>query len=174
MLERESFDLVSTGIGALCWLPSVRDWAGVVAGLLKPRGVLFIREGHTVLWAVNEFKVDAGGPVTGWPYFERQEPLVWDEQGTYVHVEDKVFTNTRTIEWNHGSGEIVQALLDVGVRIAGLVDPEHSMVCFTGTDGTDWSSWYARAPHSPLLEWHADLVAGEWVMKEGKGNIPLS
>jgi SAM-dependent methyltransferase len=32
------FDLVYTGVGALCWLPSVRRWAGVVAALLRPAG----------------------------------------------------------------------------------------------------------------------------------------
>src|SRR3954447_9789502 len=32
------FDLVFTGVGALCWLPDVRRWAEVVAGLLKPGG----------------------------------------------------------------------------------------------------------------------------------------
>ena len=48
-----SFDLVFTGIGALCWLPSVRRWAEVVADLLKPGGRLFLREGHPLLWALG-------------------------------------------------------------------------------------------------------------------------
>lgn len=30
------FDLLYTGVGALCWLPSVRGWAEVVADLLLP------------------------------------------------------------------------------------------------------------------------------------------
>ena len=45
-LGAECFDVVYTGIGALCWLPDIRRWAGVVAGLLRPGGRLFIREGH--------------------------------------------------------------------------------------------------------------------------------
>ena len=49
-----AFDLVFTGIGALCWLPSVRRWANVVADLLAPGGRLFMREGHPML-------LDAGG-----------------------------------------------------------------------------------------------------------------
>src|SRR5215468_7797072 len=36
LLEAGSFDLVYTGVGALCWLPSIEVWAGVVADLLKP------------------------------------------------------------------------------------------------------------------------------------------
>ena len=35
-LGRERFDLVYTGVGALCWLPDVRRWAEVVASLLRP------------------------------------------------------------------------------------------------------------------------------------------
>ena len=40
-----AFDLVYTGIGALCWLPDIRRWAEVVASLLRPGGRLFVREG---------------------------------------------------------------------------------------------------------------------------------
>ena len=54
LLGRESFDLVFTGIGALCWLPDIRRWAAVVAGLLRPGGRLFIREGHPMLWALED------------------------------------------------------------------------------------------------------------------------
>jgi 2-polyprenyl-3-methyl-5-hydroxy-6-metoxy-1,4-benzoquinol methylase len=34
----EQYDLVFTGIGALCWLPSISRWAATVADLLKPGG----------------------------------------------------------------------------------------------------------------------------------------
>jgi SAM-dependent methyltransferase len=34
----ERFDIVYTGIGALCWLHDIRGWAQVVAGFLKPGG----------------------------------------------------------------------------------------------------------------------------------------
>jgi len=37
------FDFVFTGIGALCWLPDIDRWAGVVADLLVPGGRLFMR-----------------------------------------------------------------------------------------------------------------------------------
>ena len=50
----QTFDLVYTGVGALCWLPDIRRWAGVVASLLRPGGRLFIREGHPMLWALDE------------------------------------------------------------------------------------------------------------------------
>jgi 2-polyprenyl-3-methyl-5-hydroxy-6-metoxy-1,4-benzoquinol methylase len=57
-LGAERFDLVYTGIGALCWLPDIRRWAHVVAKLLRPGGRLFIREGHPVLGSVSEPRPD--------------------------------------------------------------------------------------------------------------------
>jgi len=44
VLGRGGFDLVYTGVGALCWLPDIRRWAETVAALLKPGGRLFMRE----------------------------------------------------------------------------------------------------------------------------------
>ena len=53
-LGGRTFDLVYTGIGALCWLPDIDRWAGVVDDLLEPGGRLFVREGHPMMWAVDE------------------------------------------------------------------------------------------------------------------------
>ncbi|MBS1708692.1 MAG: class I SAM-dependent methyltransferase [Armatimonadetes bacterium] len=39
-------DLVYTGRGALCWIMDIVAWAKVPARLLKPRGRLYIFEGH--------------------------------------------------------------------------------------------------------------------------------
>jgi SAM-dependent methyltransferase len=67
VLEAGAFDLVYTGIGALCWLPDVRRWAGVVAALLSPGGRLFIREGHPVTWALD-YQRDDGELTLTHPY----------------------------------------------------------------------------------------------------------
>jgi SAM-dependent methyltransferase len=112
------FDFVFTGIGALCWLPDIRRWAGVVAGLLRPGGRLFLRDGHPMLWALAEPTGD-GRVVVEFPYFERPEPLVWDDAGTYVET-DVVLSSTVTHEWNHGLGEIVTALLAEGFELTAL------------------------------------------------------
>jgi SAM-dependent methyltransferase len=126
VLPEGAFDLVFTGIGALNWIPSVARWAAVVARLLKPRGRLFLREGHPVLWSLADIGED-GRLVIEFPYAEREEPTVWDEQGTYVES-DVEFHNTVTHEWNHGIGEVVTALLDQGLVLDRLV--EHDSVPF--------------------------------------------
>ena len=130
-LGPEPFDLVYTGIGALGWLPDIARWARVVAGLLRPGGRLFIREGHPMLWALDDPRPD-GLLAVEYPYFERAEPMVFDEGGTYVET-DVVFTHNRTHEWNHGLGEIVTALINAGMGLTGLV--EHDSVPWDALPG---------------------------------------
>jgi SAM-dependent methyltransferase len=130
-LGPEPFDLVYTGIGALCWLPDIARWARVVAGLLRPGGRLFLREGHPMLWALDDARPD-GLLAVEYPYFERGEALVVDEGGTYVET-DVVFTHNRTHEWNHGLGEIVTALMSAGMDLTGLT--EHDSVPWDALPG---------------------------------------
>ena len=125
------FDFVFTGIGALCWLPSVSRWAQVVADLLRPGGRLFIREGHPMLWTLQDGR-DDDLLVVEYPYFERDVPMTFDEEGTYVTT-DVVFEHNVTHEWNHGLGEIVTALLDAEMAITGLT--EHDSVPWEALPG---------------------------------------
>ena len=129
-LGRERFDFVYTGIGAICWLPDIHRWAQVVAALLRPGGRLFIREGHPMLWAIDEKRTDV--LAVELPYFETPEPIVSDEGGTYVET-DAVFETTITHEWNHGLGETVTAVLDAGMEITGL--EEHTTVPWDALPG---------------------------------------
>jgi SAM-dependent methyltransferase len=130
-LGAAAFDLVFTGIGALCWLPDVRRWAHVVADLLKPGGRLFLREGHPMLWSLAEERPD-GLLAVEYPYFETAAPLVWSEPGTYVET-DVEFVHNTTHVWNHGLGEIVTALLGNGLQLTMLV--EHDSVPWEGLPG---------------------------------------
>ncbi len=140
VLGSETFDLVFTGIGALCWLPDVDRWAGVVADLLRPGGRLFLREGHPMLWALDDRR---DGLSVEFPYFERPEATVWNEEGTYVET-DVVFEHNTSHEWNHGLGEVVTALLEHGMAITGLV--EHQSVPWAALPGQ-------MSPDGPCGEW---------------------
>jgi SAM-dependent methyltransferase len=131
VLGRERFDLVYTGVGALCWLPDIERWAAVVAALLAPGGLLFIREGHPMLWTLDDPRADRLLTIE-YPYFEREAPTVFDEEGTYVQV-DASFSHNTTHEWNHGLGEVVTALLSHGMRLTGLA--EHDSVPWDALPG---------------------------------------
>ena len=157
VLEPASFDLVFTGVGALCWLPDIRRWAAVVAGLLRPGGRLFLREGHPMLWAMADPRPD-GLLVVEYPYVERPEPYVSDDAGTYVET-DVTFAHTVSHSWNHGLGEIVSALFELGMTLTMLV--EHDSVPWEGLPGMmteigggEWQltdrPW--RMPHSYTLQ----------------------
>lgn len=109
------FDLVYTGIGALCWLPDIRRWAEVVAGLLRPGGRLFIREGHPMLWSLCDPREDQL-LVVEFTYFEHQEGTVFVEEATYVD-HDEPLASPETVSFNHGLAETVNALWDAGLRL---------------------------------------------------------
>ena len=70
----ETFDIVYTGGGALCWLPDIRSWAAVVGRMLRPGGTFYIREAHPVLWSLEDERDDAQ-LVIGRPYFEVAQPI---------------------------------------------------------------------------------------------------
>ncbi|MBT9608182.1 class I SAM-dependent methyltransferase [Microbacterium sp.] len=151
VLPAGEFDLVYTGIGALCWLPSITEWAGVVAELLAPGGTLHVREGHPILWSMNE---TLPGLTLAFPYFEQPAPLEWDDDSTYVEVSAPL-QSTRTYEWNRGLGEIVTALLDRGLRLNALI--EH--------DSVPWEALPGRMTLRP---------DGEYALTELPSVMPLS
>jgi SAM-dependent methyltransferase len=147
------FDLVFTGVGALCWLPDIRRWARTVADLLRPGGRLFVREGHPILWTLDDTRPD-GLLVAIDPYFETPEPYVDEDEGTYVET-DMTFSHTKTHTWNHGLGETVGALLEVGMELTSL--DEHRSV-----------PWEALPGHMVRDEHE------EWHLRERPERVPLT
>ena len=154
-VEPHSFDLVYVSIGALCWLPRIAEWAAVVAGLLKPGGRLFIRDMHPMLATLADPRAD-GLLVVAYPYFETDEPSVFDDDGDYVETDHRI-TATKTAEWGHGLGEIVTALLSQGMRITGLT--EHRSVPFTAL-----GEYMSPSSEHP----------GEWVLNQHEERVPLT
>jgi SAM-dependent methyltransferase len=151
VLGASSYDLVYTGIGAICWLPDIARWARTVAGLLKPGGRLFLREGHPMLWALDSAPED---PVLKHPYFETEEGIIWNDGGTYVET-DVEFTANTTHEWNHGLGEII-----TGLQNAGLV--------FDSLTEHDSAPWNALPGLMTVDE------AGEWRLTRKPRRLPAT
>jgi SAM-dependent methyltransferase len=153
VLGRSRFDLVYTGIGALIWLPDIRRWANVVASLLRPGGELFIREGHPMLWTVEDDRPD-DLLVLHYPYFEQAEPIVIDVEGTYVQT-DSVFEKTVSHEWNHALSEIVGGLLDESMEL--ILFEEHDSIPWNGLPGQ--------------ME---EIGGGEWRLIDRPARLPAS
>lgn len=170
VLPPGTFDLVFTGIGALCWIPSVQEWAKVVAGLLKPGGRLFIREGHPVLWTLDDQSTDK--LIIDLPYFEREEPMIFHEDDTYVETGGHKFNATASAEFNHGLGEIIEALLSQHMRISGLV--EHQSVPWPALPSQMVPD--IRGKHSPSSTTMKQLTGeiGEYRLKNEPWRLPHS
>jgi SAM-dependent methyltransferase len=146
----EQFDIVYTGVGALCWLPDIRGWASVVAKMLGPGGTFYIRDGHPMAHAMDNERHD-DLLLVSYPYFETQEGMRFEDDTTYT--DGPPLTSAVSYEWNHGLGEIVTALIDAGLRIEFL----HELR-------------FSEYQHFPSLAKSAD---GRWRFPEGSERVPL-
>ncbi len=127
-------------------MPDIERWAKVAASLVEPGGVLYVSEFHpfTHVFADADLTV-------AYDYFH-DEPVVWDEPGTYADMTAKT-VNNRSYEWNHGLGAVVSAIIDAGLQIEFL--HEH--------DITEFERW-------PMLVRGDD---GRYRLPEGTPSLPL-
>ena len=147
-LGEERFDIVYVSLGALCWLPSVRRWANQVAAVLVPGGRLFLQDSHPVSHALDD--VDG---VFVRSYFEEPEPTGYDDGATYTDG-PPLAESQSTFEWNHGIGEIVNALIGERLVIDSL-------------DEHDWTR-FGRFP------WLTDDGTAHWRAPPERPRIPLA
>jgi len=77
-LGAQTFDIVYTGFGALCWLPDLARWAQTVAALLAPGGFLYLAEFHPFADVLAE-----DGRTVENDYFQHG-PIVVDAPGSYA------------------------------------------------------------------------------------------
>ncbi len=109
------FDVVYTSIGTITWLHDLDQWAAQVAGLLRTGGIFYIRDGHPILYALDE---QADGLQLRYQYFGDGKAQVWDNDSTYAG--DGKVAHTRTFEWPHPLSTIVNALIGAGLQILRL------------------------------------------------------
>jgi SAM-dependent methyltransferase len=148
------FDLVYTSLGVLCWLPDVAGWARVVASLLRPGGRFLLRDDHPMFMAVGEDV--SGGLRLEQPYFERRDPMTWEDDGSYVEAPAGTapIAHRTNHQWNHSIGEILTALLEAGLVL----------------DSFEESSASAWAPWPELMERTDD---GRFRLREDPDRIAL-
>ena len=120
-LGGRGFDIVYTGLGALIWLPDIRRWAGVVAGLVRPGGFLYLSEFHPFadVFGDEDLTVEHD-------YFHSEEPHVWDEPGTYADL-DAETTHNVTYEWHHPISDVVSALIEAGLVLEFLHEHDYTL-----------------------------------------------
>jgi SAM-dependent methyltransferase len=151
ILPDRQFDIVYTGVGAICWLPGIKRWAEVVAGFLKPGGTFYILEGHPMMWAV--YDEDHGDNIVlDWPYFESAGPQPYEESTSYAGT--GTIEHTKMYNFTHGLGETIDALIQAGLVIDFV--HEHKVV------------------HWQALPMMVTAGKGLWKMPDGKEDyLPL-
>ncbi len=119
--NKQQFDVVFTSYGVLCWLPNLVDWAQTIAKSLKVGGEFHLVEFHTF----NDL-------LSGYPYFPDSRPDV-EEEGTYTENCDG--TKTTTVTWSHPISEVINALIDAGLKIESFSEHPYSPYnCFDGLE----------------------------------------
>jgi 2-polyprenyl-3-methyl-5-hydroxy-6-metoxy-1,4-benzoquinol methylase len=148
-LGGRTYDVVYTGLGALCWLPDLKAWAAVVAALVKPGGFLYLSEFHPLADILAEdcrtVELD---------YFST-EPRVWDEPGTYADLGAATET-TVSVDWAHTLGEVVSVLIGAGLRLEFLHEHDYTLYprfSVTERDAGGKPEWRfpAGVPRVPLM-----------------------
>jgi hypothetical protein len=117
--------------------------------MLKPGGMLFVRDFHPMLWTIDD-RQDTEALVVTYPYFETQ-PVRFENE--YTYSDGDRLTHTVNYEWNHGLGEIVMSLIDNGLQLNLL--REHKI---------------AESRNLPCMVPDAD---GRWRLPHNEDRLPL-
>jgi SAM-dependent methyltransferase len=144
------FDVVYTGVGALCWLPDIARWARVARDLLKPGGELYLFEFHPVEWMLD---LAADGRLAlNFDYFT--PPEGYRDAGAVDYAGANEMQASETVQWNHPLGAVVTALVDAGLRIDSLRELPASVLqkwdCMERTE-TGMFQMAKGLPSTPLM-----------------------
>ncbi|WP_216896900.1 class I SAM-dependent methyltransferase [Nocardia alni] len=150
------FDVVYTGKGALCYLPDLDHWAGVIAELLRPGGLLYLVEFHPVLTSLAPKPDPGAGPelVLRHDYLEGRGAIEHDGTHTYTDGPALPVGATRGYEWAHGLGEVVTALVGAGLIVTRLRE----------TEQLPWPRWERMV---------RDESTGWWKLPPADARVPM-
>ncbi|MCG7845365.1 MAG: class I SAM-dependent methyltransferase [Methanomassiliicoccales archaeon] len=143
------FDVVFTSYGVICWLPDLKGWARIISRYLRPGGFFYMVESHPFGSLIDENCPDFFK--AGYPYFSKDALLFEDD----VPIIDSghEFKNKKRYEWMHPISEIINALVDEGLRVDFLHEFPY---CFF--------------PMHPAMELRED---GYWYLPEKNFNVPM-
>jgi hypothetical protein len=118
------FDIVFTSYGTITLLPDIQQWADVVQHFLKPGGQFCIAEFHPSWYAL-----DWDTYTHIYPYFNQGD--AFEETVTASYAGAEAVDGVKEYFWCHGLGEVMQALIDRGLRIERFREYPYSFYnCF--------------------------------------------
>jgi len=117
---KDQFDIVFTSYGVIGWLPDLKPWGNIIAERLKHGGTFYMVEFHPIVWMFDYLD---GKPIMKYGY--KQDVAIYEEyEGTYADKESKMIS--KEYGWNHGLGEVVNALTEAGLHIDYLNEHNES------------------------------------------------
>lgn len=147
----ETFDVVYTSVGAICWMPDLAAWADVMASFVKPGGRFWIRDSHPALMALDDTRDDEQ-LVVRFPYFHQDEPIKFPDTESYAG--SATLTNTDSYSWAHSIADIIGAVMDAGLVLDRFEEYHH----------LDW----------PFLSFMERTEDDTWVLPEAvRDNVPM-
>lgn len=111
----ESFDIVYTSYGVLHWLRDLAPWGTIIAHFLRPGGIFYIVEDHPafrMFTTADETRIELANP-----YFFAETP---EQVETTSYATGRQGETASFYIWNHGLGDVVNALIDAGLTIEFL------------------------------------------------------
>jgi 2-polyprenyl-3-methyl-5-hydroxy-6-metoxy-1,4-benzoquinol methylase len=134
---KEQFDIVFTSYGTIGWLPDLDKWAAVITGRLKPGGLFYIAEFHPMVWMFDD-------DFTHIKYsYENREVIITENQGTYTDRDADI--KGKEYSWNHSIGEVLNALIKAGLKIASLNEFMYSPYpCFRNVIEFEKGKWHIK------------------------------
>jgi SAM-dependent methyltransferase len=108
----ETFDVVYTSIGVLCWVSDIREWGRLVVRCLEPGGFLYLMDSHPFM---HVFDDEADGLQVRHTYFAGDAvewPPDWPD-----YADPGYISKTPTLEFQWTISDIHNALVEAGLRI---------------------------------------------------------
>ena len=113
----DTFDIVFSSTGVLCWLPDINAYARTVRRLLVDGGFFYLFDGHPFRTLFLDEKGEIQPDQILGNYFREQ---VWAYEGMGDYTDPDFLTPTPSYEWDWTLGEVVTALCGAGLRIEFL------------------------------------------------------
>ena len=116
----DHFDIVFTSYGVIGWLPDLKPWGRMIGERLKKGGTFYMVEFHPIVWMFDYLD---GKKEMRYGYM--QDEAIYEEyEGTYADENSKMVS--KEYGWNHGFSEIVNALIEGGLKIDYLNEYDES------------------------------------------------
>ena len=157
VLEGE-YDIVFTSYGVLCWLKDIDEWARIITHYLKKDGVFLLAESHPFMWVFDDASEELN---LKYSYWHNEEPLSWEDDGTYADKDAKV-TNKKSYEWQHTVSDVLNALIKAGLTIDDIGEYPDLVWAYTPASKRV-DDEYFRIPGDPLPQ--------TWSVKASKRKI---